>query len=234
MEDKSFFQRMGLARDDLDAANKELAEKKYEMEVELEAIKQKYKTIIADLDCKADEKAHRLGEFTEKCRYCDNFSPAFDIVNFFSAFVSYVEAEEFIPYECYDGKRMHDKFMIVKSSVCEDDYNDIDKLYENGDLIILSPDSSFNRFSFYSSGRPIYKFGKYDYLEDFVKELILYRINNKKGHDFTVVELNKFAENYLSKHFDLVLRNEDKREELLKKFIDDSIERANKRKLVRE
>ena len=143
------------------------------------------------------------------------------ITDFFVEFLSYVEGEKFVA-----GRNVLDTdeiTMIIKEDVAKQydtiDYYTIDKLYKNGDLILLTPGMNASYLVCFSDlyGRADYKLGNYNYLKEFILRLIQYRIDNGKKyfHSFNIEDLYSFTYEYLLKHPDLVTKNKDKRNQMV-------------------
>lgn len=143
------------------------------------------------------------------------------ITDFFADFLSYVEGEKFVV-----GRNVLDtkeNTMIIKEDVAKQygtiDYYTIDKLYRNGDLILLSPgmNASYMVYFYDLYGKADYKLGNYNYLKEFILRLIQYRIDNGKKYfdSFTVEDLYSFTCEFLLKHPDLVTKNKDKRNQMV-------------------
>lgn len=150
------------------------------------------------------------------------------ITDFFAEFLSYVEGEKFVA-----GRNVLDTneiTMIIKEDVAKqydtiDNYT-IDKLYRNGDLILLTPgmNASYMVYFYDLYGKEDYKLGNYNYLKEFIFRLIQYRIDNgKKDYDsFTVEDLYSFTCEFLLKHPDLVTKNKDKRNQMVAESKEDN------------
>ena len=150
------------------------------------------------------------------------------ITDFFAEFLSYVEGEKFVA-----GRNVLDTneiTMIIKEDVAKQydtiDYYTIDKLYRNGDLILLTPgmNASYMVYFYDLYGKADYKLGSYNYLKEFIFRLIQYRIDNgKKDYDsFTVEDLYSFTCEFLLKHPDLVTKNKDKRNQMVAESKEDN------------
>lgn len=200
--------------------------KKYEvllaMKKELEAatkpIEEKYEPILKELDKEACEKNSKVWHVAGIYHDYASF-PVRTITDVFAVFLSYVEGEKYIPYRNYQNHDINEGSIIIKESVNNQydiiDYDTLDKLYKNGDLIRL--DSGFaSLVDFYDYvGEPNYYFGKFNYLREFVNRLINYRIDNDKKNDITEEEIYSFVCDFISTHPDLVQKNKDKREQML-------------------
>lgn len=215
---------------ELESANKDYRvalAKKYEivlaMQRELEEatrpIKGKYESILKAMEKETSEKCENLWHIAGIYHDYGMFYTSI-ITNFFAAFLSYVEGEKFITYR-HENYKINEGSMIIKEEVDKQyytiNYDTLDKLYQNGDVILLDTGFS-NMVDFYNYvGEPNYKFGKFNYLREFVNRLIQYRIDNDKKDVMSINEedLYSFASEFLLAHPDLVAKNKDKREQML-------------------
>ena len=120
--------------------------------------------------------------------------------------------------------------MIIKEDVAKQydtiNYYTIDKLYRNGDLILLTPgmNASYMVYFYDLYGKADYKLGNYNYLKEFILRLIQYRVDNGKKYfdSFTVEDLYSFTCEFLLKHPDLVTKNKDKRNQMVAESKEDN------------
>ncbi len=224
MKNGNLYQKLKSANKDYRVALAKRYEIVLAMQRELEEVTrpiiEKYESILNAMENETFEKfkksLHIAGIYHDYGRFYTSI-----ITNFFAVFLSYVEGEKFIPYRHYENFEISEGSMIIKEEVDKQhdtiNYDTLDKLYQNGDVILL--DNGFsNMVDFYNYvGEPSYKFGKFNYLREFVNRLIQYRIDNDKKDVKSINEedLYSFASEFLSAHPDLVAKNKDKREQML-------------------
>jgi len=234
MEDLNLYQKVQSAKKDVIDTETKRTEVAKAMKKELEdatrLIKDKYQQILEPLEKELSEKNsnlwHIAGIYHDYGRFFTSI-----ITEFFATFLSYVEGEKFIVYRHYENQELNEGSMIIKEYI-DKKYDKIDyctrnKLYENGDLILLEPGVS-NIVDFFDYvGNPNYQFGKYNYLIEFVHQLIQYRINNDKKDTISITreDLYSFASEFLLAHPDLITKNKEKRDEML-------IEQRNEQTLI--
>lgn len=222
MKNRNLYQQVKSVKKDL----RVVWAKRYEMELamkrELEEatkpIKEKYAPLFDALNKEIREKNRKVFYVAGIYHDCGSFF-ALDITNIFAIFLSYIEGEKYIPYRNFKNLKITESSIIIKESVNkqydEIDYDTLDKLYKNGDLIMLDRGFS-NVVEFYNYvGEPNYSFGQFKYLHEFVNRLIQYRADNDKKNYITMEELYSFMCNFISAHPDLAQRNKDKREQML-------------------
>lgn len=197
---------------------KELNETKNE--TEKTRIKEKYEKILKKLREERSKKRENLWHIAGIYHdYGSFFTPI--VTDFFAAFLSYVEGEKYIPYMHFENQEIIEGSIIIKEEIDRQhdkiNYETLDKLYKNGDLILLDTGLS-NTVDFYNYiGGSNYKFGNFSYLREFVNRLIQYRIDNDKRNitSITLEDLYSFAGKYLLTHPDLIVKSKDKREQML-------------------
>lgn len=152
-----------------------------------------------------DKEIHKYSDF-----------PVWDILYTLSSFLSYVEGEKYVPHII----SYLDPTVIVKESLINNeklDKDSISKLYDNGDLVMFN-NHSYIRLDFYDKNNEVnYMVGNFDYLNNFIHGLIQYRIDNNKKEDMSFEkDLYKYIIDYLNNNPDLVKRNSEKRNDMLK------------------
>lgn len=192
----------------------ELAMRK-ELKEAIKPIKEKYEPILKALRKEASEKNGNVWNVAGIYHDCGRFC-RYDIVNIVAVFLSYIEGERYIPFA---SSEVGQNSIIVKEKVLEQcdnmNYDILDKLYKNGDLVMLDNVYS-NMVDFYNNvGDPNYSFGQFNYLREFVNRLIQYRIDNDKKNDIIMEDLYTFMCNFISTHPDLAQKNKDKRQQML-------------------
>ena len=224
MKNGNLYQEVKSAKKDYKVARAKKYEIELEMQRELEEairpINEKYEPILKAIEKEKSEKFGRVWHIAGIYHDYGCFYTSI-ITNFFAAFLSYVEGEKFIPYRHYENHELNEGSMIIKEEVDkqydEINYDTLDKLYKHGDLILLDTGFS-NMVDFYNYfGKPNYKFGKFNYLREFVNRLIQYRIDKDKKDVMSInaEDLYSFAGEFLLSHSDLVAKNKDKREQML-------------------
>lgn len=224
MEDLNLYQKVQFANKAVIDIESKKAEVVKAMEKELEdatrPIKEKYQPIIEALEKEISEKHGNLQHIAGIYHNYGRFFTSI-ITEFFATFLSYVEGEKFIVYSNYENHELNEGSMIIKEAIDKQydkiDYYTLNKLYENGHLVLL--ESGFaSMVDFYDYvGNPNYQFGKLDYLIEFVNQLIQYRINNNKKDVYSITseDLYSFASEFLLTHPDLITKNKDKRDNML-------------------
>lgn len=188
-----------------------------ELEEATKPIKEKYEPVLKAMEKDASEKSGAVWDLGYIYHDYGSFS-RYDIVNIVAVFLSYIEGEKYIPFSISNSEVCQNS-IIIKETVTKQ-YDDIDSvtldtLYNNDDLIML--DNGFSSMvDFYNNvGDSNSRFGKFNYLREFVNRLIQYRIDNNKRNEITIEELYSFMCNFLSTHPDLAMKNKDKREQML-------------------
>ena len=219
MKNGNLYQEVKSAKKDDRVASAKRYEMELAMERELEEatrpIKEKYEPILKALE-KGTRMWHVAGIYHDYGRFCTR-----DITDIVAVFLTYIEGEKYIVYRNWNNHKITENSIIIKEDVNkqydEIDYDTLDMLYKNGDLIRL--DNGFsNMVDFYNNvGEPNYSFGQFNYLREFVNRLIQYRIDNDKKNvtDITVDDLYSFMCKFISSHPDLAQKNKDKREQML-------------------
>lgn len=224
MKNGNLYQEVKSAKKDGRVASAKRYEMELAMERELEEatrpIKEKYEPILKTLEKEEFEKGTKMWHIAGIYHDYGRFSTR-DITDIVAVFLSYVEGEKYIPYRNRENHEINESSIIIKADVNKQydiiDYDTLDMLYKNGDLIRL--DSGFsNTVDFYNYlGKPNYSFGQFNYLREFVNRLIQYRIDNgkKNANDITMEELYSFMFHFILAHPDLAKKNKDKREQML-------------------
>lgn len=222
MKNGNLYQTLKSAKKDYSAAWAKQYKLEDAMKKELEEAKrhisEKYAPILKALE---NETSKRSQEFWHIGGIYHDYGSFFvrDIVDIFAFFLTYIEGEKYIPYRNWKNYEITEGSIIIKENINKQydkiDYNVLDMLYKNGDLIRL--DSGFsNVVCFYDiAGNPNYSFGQFNYLYEFVNRLIQYRIDNDKKNNITIEELYLFMCNFISTHPDLAQKNKAKREQML-------------------
>ena len=136
-----------------------------------------------------------------------------------SVLLTYVEGERFVPYMYFrNGLYTHE--IVVKESLNNGnsikDNDELDRLCDKGDIVILNEGMGSHILFYDIEGESYYNLSKYDYLKDFIHELIQYRIDNSiKNKDISESQEYEVLYNYLKKHPELRKKNKKKREALL-------------------
>ena len=197
----------------------ELAMKK-ELEEAIKIIQEKYEPILKTLHKDEIEKGAKLWNLAKIYRSYGEFG-THRIADIVAIFLTYIEGEKYIVYRNWNNSKITENSIIIKDDVNkqydEIDYETIETLYNNGDLIILNYGFS-NMVSFYNNiGEPMYYLGQFNYLYEFVNRLIQYRIDNDKKNitDVTVDDLYLFMRQFILSHPDLAQKNKEKREQML-------------------
>lgn len=218
MKDESLYQKLKLAKKEERIASSKVFKTTAAMEKEIaaatKAIQEKYDAILRPLVKDASDKGSLVWEIGGQYRDYGSFR-RFDIVNIFATFLSFIEGESYIPYA---SSEVSQNSIIVKEEVIKQyerlNYDLLDYLYENGDLIMLDDEYS-NIVNLYNNiGDPNFKFGRFNYLREFVNRLMQYRINNDKK-DMTEEEFILFMSHFVATHPDLAQKNKEKREQML-------------------
>lgn len=183
-------------------------------------IREKYEPVLEALEKEVFEKDMKAWHIAGTYHDYGTFYTR-DITDIVAIFLTYIEGEKYIPYRNWDNHEISENSIIIKDAVNSQydkfDYDTLDMLYENGDLIILDQGFS-NMVDFYDYyGDPNYSFGTFNYLCEFVNRLIQYRIDNglKNVSDITMENLYSFMCSFISTHPDLAQMNRDKREQML-------------------
>ena len=191
-----------------------------EMQNATRLIREKYEPILEALEKEASEKGRKAWH---NARIYHDYGTFFtkDITDIIAIFLTYIEGEKYIAYRNWGNLEINETSIIIKDAVNNQfdkiDYDTLDMLYENGDLIILSKGFS-NMVDFYDYyGAPNYSFGPFNYLCEFVNRLIKYRIDNDLiiVSDITMENLYSFMCHFISTHPDLAQMNKEKREQML-------------------
>ena len=151
----------------------------------------------------------------------------------FSVLLTYVEGESFVPYTYYQSNLYTSAIVIKEKKMNENkptSNNEIEELCKNGDLVILDEGTGSHVHFYDRTADNYYNFNQYNYLEDFLHELIQYRIDNSideyhvnENHVYEV--LVKF----LDEHQELRLKNKEKRDKLLQETNNkETLEEINK------
>lgn len=224
MKNGNLYQKVKSAKKDNRVASAKRFEMELAMERELEEatipIKEKYEPILELLKKDEFEKMAREWQIAGIYHDCGSFNTC-DITDVIAVFLTYIEGEKYIVYRNYDNYKITENSIIIKEDINKQydelDYEILNMLYKNGDLIMLNRGFS-NIVDFYDNvGEPNYCFGQFNYLYEFVNRLIQYRIDNdkKKVTDITMDDLYSFMGKFISTHPDLVQKNKNKREKML-------------------
>ena len=208
------------ANKDYEKAMVEVLRTRTTMERELESVKEKYAPTIKTLE---DNLSDKWDNFRKMARIYYNYGKysrdkAGNISNILCNLLTYVEGEKFIPY--INEYNIPEGSIIIRESALEsydkDDWHNIDKLCDKGDLIVVD-DGRSNDIEFYDcSAKPKFKFGEFTYLTQFVEDLVQYRMDNKKYKStLDYEELSLCMNKFLSVHPELTLKNKDKREKMM-------------------
>ena len=245
MKDFSLYHRKKAAeKDDLVAFKKcyEMAQKmQKELEEAEKGIKKKYEPIFKNFDIIAKKR----NDIETIYHDCSTFY-ANDITTVLCMLIGYIEGERYISYRHFENYATP-SMVVIKETVDNlyerKDHIISDTLYKNGDLIFINT-GFHNTLSFYNYvGEPNYKFGKYNYLYEFVNRLIQYRYDNDLINliDISMDDLYIFMCDFISKHPDLIMKNKDKRDKMLNdlddydlKTLDAELIQPKVRKLIKE
>lgn len=224
MKNGDLYQQVKSAKKEKRVADARYYEMVLAMEKELEEatrpIKEKWEPILKKLEKETSEKGvntwHIAGIYHDYGRFSTR-----DITDIVAVFLTYIEGEKYVPYRNWENHEITENSIIIKEDVNKQydkiDYDTLDMLYKNGDLIRL--DNGFsNMVDFYNYvGEPNYSFGRFNYLREFVNRLIQYRIDNGKKNvcDITMDDLYSFLCTFVLAHPDLALKNKEKRAQML-------------------
>ena len=207
------------ANSDYEKTMAEVLRVRTERERELEKVKEKYEPTIKALDNALSEKWNNFRKIA-KIYYdyaCFKRDKDGDISNIICHLLSYVEGESFIPYT--QDFSIQDGSIIIKEKALKDfdinNKNTFERLYNNGDLVMIDDGHTSDIELYNLSGKPEFKFGNYTYLTDFVEDLIQYRMDNNKGNASTISmeELYTCLVEFLSKYPELYKKSEANRKE---------------------
>ncbi len=241
MENKNLYQKLKQVQKDrkaiLNKKNELELQRKKELEEVTKPIKEKYDPIIAELNKKSNEKKEEFYYIAKLYHNYGSFS-AYDIVHVLAALITYIEGEKYVVYKNPYG---YESCLIIKEDVYQK-YVVIhggmfDMLYENNDIIILSEDSS-THIEFYDwIGKPCRKFGKFDYLYEFVNRLIQYQFEHDANPEKNMgisnaiepEDLLKFMYHFIETHPNLAKKNQEKRDQMFMKDMETEILRRYKK-----
>ena len=219
--------RMNESQSKLESELKELRTKKEdELKEVVEAIEKKYGDSIIGINNELSELRSKKSDTAFLLNsYSSFYSP--DICDLFAACVMFVEGERFLPLYYQNSKLnkkipwcMHWSVLVRESALKEINQLDtfiLKDLIEKGDAFQLT-DSFTSSTEFYSlSGEKNYNLGKFEYLEDLIKCLIQFRIDNDKTalEDVSKEEMDQVLLCFLTSHPELCSKNKDKRKALL-------------------
>lgn len=195
--------------------NKVILAMEKELEEATRPVTEKYASILKTLKKETSEKNHKVWDIGGIYHDYGSFNRYY-IIDMFAIFLTYIEGERYIPFSSLEALQNN---IIIKEEISKQydniDDDTLDRLYKNGDLIMLANGFS-NTVAFYDYvGEPNYSFGEFNYLREFVNRLIQYRIDNDKKNDITTEELYSFICNFILTHPDLSYKNKDKREQML-------------------
>lgn len=227
MKDNNLYRELKRASKEAKNASLKRNELEKAMNKEISSIKEKYKPIMEVAKKEAYEKSDKVRTIGDLYKQYSCFHRTF-IENLFAILLSYIEGEKFIPFFTKDYiKENKIKNIIIKEKVSKKykiiDDDILNELLEKGDLVLLNG-FYYNIIYFYDNlGIPLFDFGNFTYLYEFLNRLIQYRIDNNFKDYILSENLYSFIYDFLVNNKELVRKNKEKRDKMLSEYNEDEI-----------